>query len=74
MDKPNAQIRPSSNTSMYIVTTSKTTGPNSYLLQSLPTIILQVLLLVFPHSLLIRDINDIASSWAYNFAVDLEEL
>ena len=56
MDKQNAQIRLSSNTSMYIITTSKTTGPNSYLLQSLPTIMLWVLLLVFPHSLLIRDI------------------
>ena len=32
MDKPNAQIRPLSNTSMYIVITSKTTGPDSYLL------------------------------------------
>ena len=56
MDKPNTQIRLLSNTSMYIVTTSKTTGLNSYLLQSLPTIMLQVLLPVFPHSLLIRDI------------------
>ena len=56
MDKPNAQIRLLSNTSMYIVTTSKTTGLNSYLLQSLPTIMLQVLLLVFFHSSLIRDI------------------
>ena len=32
MDKPNTQIRLSSNTSVYIVTTSKTTGLNSYLL------------------------------------------
>ena len=56
MDKLNTQIRLSSNTSIYIVTTSKTTGPNSYLLWSLPIIMLQVLLLVFLHSLLIRDI------------------
>ena len=56
MDKPNAQTRPLSNTSMYIVTTSKTTGPNSCLLQSLSTIILQVLLPVFLYSSLIRDI------------------
>ena len=56
IDKLNAQIRLSSNTSMYIVTTSKTTGPNSYLLQSLLTIMLQVLLLVFLLSSLIRDI------------------
>ena len=32
MDKPNTQIRHSSNTFVYIVITSKTTGPNSYLL------------------------------------------
>ena len=38
MDKPNTQIRLLSNTSVYIVTTSKTTGLNSYLLWSLPTI------------------------------------
>ena len=46
----------SSNTFVYIVTTSKITGPNSYLLQSLPTIMLWVLLLVFLYSLLIRNI------------------
>ena len=40
MDKPNTQIRLSSNTSVYIVTTSKITGPNSYFSQSLPTIML----------------------------------
>ena len=56
MDKPNARIKHSSNTSMYIVTTSKTTGPNSYLPWSLPIIMLQVLLLVFLLSSLIRDI------------------
>ena len=56
MNKLNAWIRLSSNTFVYIVTTSKTTGPNSYLSWSLPTIMLQVLLLVFPHYLLIRDI------------------
>ena len=56
IDKPNAQIRLLSNTSMYIVTTSKITSLNSYLLRSLPIIMLQVLLLVFFHSLPIRDI------------------
>ena len=56
MDKPNAQIRLLSNTSMYIVTTSKTADPNFYLSQRLPTIMPQVLLLVFLYSLLIRDI------------------
>ena len=56
MDKLNAWIRHLSNTSMYIVTTSKTTGLNSYLLWSLPTIMLWVLLPVFPYFLLIRDI------------------
>ena len=56
MNKPNAQIRLSSNTSMYIVTTSKTTGLNSYLMWSLPTIMLRVQLPVFLDSLLIRDI------------------
>ena len=56
MNKPNAQIRLSNNTSIYIITTSKITSPNFYLSQSLPTIMLQVLLLVFLHSLLIRDI------------------
>ena len=40
MDKPNTQIRHSSNISVYIITTSKTTGPNFYLLWSLPTIML----------------------------------
>ena len=34
MNKLNAQIRPSGNTSIYIVITSKVTGLNSYLLQS----------------------------------------
>jgi len=52
----NTWIRPLSNTSMYIVTTSKTTSSNSYLSQSLLTIMLWVLLLVFLHSLLIRNI------------------
>jgi len=55
MDKPNTWIRHSSNTSMYIVTTSKITDPNSYLLQSLPTIMLWVLLLVFLHSSLLSE-------------------
>ena len=32
MDKPNTQTKPLKNTSMYIVITSKTTGPNFYLL------------------------------------------
>ena len=40
MDKLNTQIRLLSNTSIYIVTTSKTTGPNSYLLQNLLIIML----------------------------------
>ena len=40
MDKLNTQIRLLNNTSIYIVTTSKTTGLNSYLVQSLPTIML----------------------------------
>ena len=40
IDKPSIQIRHWSNTSVYIVTTSKTTGPNSYLLWILPIIIL----------------------------------
>ena len=40
MDKLNVQIKLLSNTSVYIVTTSKITGPNSYLLQSLLTIML----------------------------------
>ena len=40
IDKLNIQIRLSSNTSVYIVTTSKTTGPNFYLLWSLPIIML----------------------------------
>ena len=44
MDKLNTQIRLLNNTSIYIVTTSKTTGLNSYLVQSLPTIMLWVLL------------------------------
>jgi len=83
MDKLNTQIRLSSNTSVYIVTTSKTTGLNSYLLQSLPTIMLQVLLLVFPHffankgyhlNITVHSECDIASSWAHDFAVDLNEL
>ena len=56
IDKPNAQIKLLSNTSVYIVTTSKITSLNSYLSQSLPIIMLQVLLLVFFHSLPIRDI------------------
>ena len=56
IDKPNAQIRLPSNISIYIVTSSKTTGLNSYPLWSLSTIIPQVLLLVFFHSSLIRDI------------------
>ena len=56
MDKPNIQIRPSSNTSMYIVITNKTTGLNFYFLQSLLTIMLQVLLLVSFYSSLITDI------------------
>jgi len=68
---------------MYIVTTSKITSPNSYLSWSLPTIILQVLLLVFFHFLLIRDIiqtslftpkYNIASSQAHDFAIDLNKL
>ena len=41
---------------MYIVTTNKITDLNSYLSQSLPIIMLWVLLPVFLHSLLIRDI------------------
>ena len=60
MNKLNTQIRLLSNTSIYIIITSKITGPNSYLLWSLPTIMLQVLLSVFPHSLLIRDIIQIS--------------
>ena len=60
MDKLSIQIRYSSNTSIYIVTTNKIIGLNSYLLQSLPTIILQVLLLVFFYSLPIRDIIQIS--------------
>ena len=56
MDKPNIQIRPSSNTSMYIVITNKTTGLNFYFLQSLLTTMLQVLLLVSFYSSLITDI------------------
>ena len=56
IDKPNTQIRLLSNTFIYIVTTSKITSPNFYLLQSLPTIMLQVLLPVFLYSLLIRNI------------------
>jgi len=56
MDKLNVQIRPSNNISMYIVIASKTTSLNSYLLQSLLTTMLQVLLPVFLCSLLIRDI------------------
>ena len=56
IDKLNTQIRLLSNTSMYIVTISKTTGLNSYLLWSLLTTMLRVLLLMFLHSSLIRDI------------------
>ena len=37
MNKPNTQIRSSSNISMYIVTTSKITGPNSYVMERLNT-------------------------------------
>ena len=40
IDKPSIQIRHWSNTSVYIVTISKTTSPNSYLLWILPIIIL----------------------------------
>ena len=56
MNKLNAQFRLSSNIFMYIVTTNKITGLNFYLLQSLPIIMLQVLLPVFLYSLPIRDI------------------
>ena len=56
IEKLNARIRHSSNISVYIVTTSKTIGPNFYFLRSLPTIMLQVLLPVFLYSLLIRNI------------------
>ena len=59
MDKPNIWIRLLSNTSIYIVITSKTTGLNSYLLQSLLTTMLQVLLMMFLHYSLIRDIIQI---------------
>ena len=56
IDKLNARIRYLSNTSVYIITTIKTIGLNSYLLWSLPIIMLQVLLPVFLHYLLIRNI------------------
>ena len=60
MDKLNAQIRLLSNISVYTVITNKTTGPNSYLLQSSLITILQVLLLVSLCPLLIRDIIQIS--------------
>ena len=56
IDKLNVWIRLLSNTSVYIVTTSKTTSLNFYLSWSLSTIMLWVLLPVFFHSLLMRNI------------------
>ena len=56
MDKLITQTRPSSNTSIYIITTSKITGPNFFLLQSSLTTMLQIPLLVFLYSSLIRNI------------------
>ena len=83
MNKLNIWIRLSSNTSIYIVTTSKTTGLNSYLLtkfaynNSLSAT--TSVSLFFANKGYYLNINiypkcDIASFWARNFAIDLNEL
>ena len=82
MDKLNAWIRPSSNTFVYIVTTSKTTGLNSYFLWSLPTIMLSATTgvpLFFANkgyylNITVHPKCDITPSWACDFAIDLNEL
>jgi len=67
---------------MYIVTTSKITGPNFYLSWSLSTIMLRVLLLVFSPffakryhpNITVHPKCDIASSQACDFTINLDEL
>jgi len=83
MDKLNTQIRLSSNISIYIIITSKTTGLNSYLSWSLPTIMLwSATTSVFPFfankryhpNITVHPECEIASSWAHDFTIDLNEL
>ncbi len=83
MDKPNIWIRLLSNTSIYIVITSKTTGLNSYLLQSFaynnaPSTTNDVSPFFtnkryYPNITIHSECN-IASSQACDFAVDLDKL
>ena len=81
MDKPNAQIRLSSNTSVYIVTTSKTTGPNSlaeFAYNNAPSATTGVSPFFankgYHPNITVHPKRDIASSRACDFAVDLDEL
>ncbi len=83
MDKLNVQIRHLSNTSVYIVTTSKITGPNSYPLvefayNNAPSATTGVSPFFtnkgYHPNITVHPEHDIASSRARNFAVDLNEL
>ena len=67
---------------MYIVTTSKTTGPNSYLSEFAYNNALSTTTSVssffankgYHPNITVHPKHDIASSWARDFAVDLNEL
>ena len=87
IDKLNTWTRLLSNIYMYIVIISKTTSMNFCCLWSFLTTMLLVLLLVFFHSSLIRNIIQISPfnisiysecnivfSQVYNFTIDLNEL
>jgi len=82
MDKPNAQIRSSSNTSMYIVTTSKNWSKLLSLVEFAYNNVLSATTDVFPFfankgyhlNITVHPKCDIAFFQAYNFTIDLNEL
>ena len=82
MDKLNTRIRLSSNTSVYIVTTSKTTSLNSYLSEFAYNNALSTTTGVSPFfankgyylNITVYPKHDIAFSQAHNFVIDLNEL
>ena len=82
MDKLNTRIRLSSNTSVYIVTTSKTTSLNSYLSEFAYNNALSATTGVSPFfankgyylNITVHPKHDITSFQARNFVIDLNEL